>query len=169
MPLFGKKKTDESKEKKGYPAQASGYPAQGAYPQASYPSQGAYPQGAGAMPPQPPAYGGPPGPAVYQEPPPGYVANPNVNYPRGQQAMPMGHPQMAPPQYQPVQNTYMIQGGFDAGARFDGVAQPHVPPPPPGCTPNMAQMAAAQGHNVVVTQQKADWFSGSGDGGYVIW
>lgn len=46
-----------------------------------------------------------------------------MSYPRG---APAG-PAMPPPQYQPVQQTYVIQGGFDAGARFDGVAQPNVP------------------------------------------
>jgi len=60
--------------------------------------------------------------------------------------------QVAPGQYQPGQQVivngnsltfpfwiiYIYKGGFDAGARFNGNAS--VPPPPPGCAPNAAQV-----------------------------
>ena len=42
-------------------------------------------------------------------------------------------------------------------------------PPPPGMAPNAAQIAAMQGHTVVGTQQKADWFSGGKGGGFTFW
>ncbi len=42
-------------------------------------------------------------------------------------------------------------------------------PPPPGVMPNAAQMAQAQGSNVVVTQQKSGWLEGSGSGGGYVW
>uniref|UniRef100_A0A0B6ZAL6 DAZ-associated protein 2 n=1 Tax=Arion vulgaris TaxID=1028688 RepID=A0A0B6ZAL6_9EUPU len=57
---------------------------------------------------------------------------------------------------------------FDSGARFDGIATHNIPPPPPGCAPNAAQLAVAQGGTVVATQKKAGWFSGSG-GGVSLW
>jgi hypothetical protein len=61
------------------------------------------------------------------------------------------------------------QGLFNAGARFDGTAQPTIPPPPPGCAPNAAQLAAMQGHNVVATKKKSNvWTDGAG-GGAVFW
>jgi len=41
-------------------------------------------------------------------------------------------------------------------------------PPPPGCMPNAAQLAASQGQNVVVTQKSGNFWSGGSDGGYVI-
>ncbi|KAJ8035855.1 DAZ-associated protein 2 [Holothuria leucospilota] len=65
--------------------------------------------------------------------------------------------------------TYVIHGGFDAGARFDGNAPPSIPPPPPGIAPNAAQMAAASGANVHITQQQGDWMTGGSDGGYTVW
>ena len=60
-------------------------------------------------------------------------------------------------------------GQFDAGARFTPYAPASIPPPPPGCAPNAAQMAAAQGHNVVTSQKKGGFFKGSGSGGYTFW
>ena len=50
--------------------------------------------------------------------------------PPGQYGMPPAGPAMygpppAAPQQQPT--TYVVQGGFDAGARFDGVSQPNIP------------------------------------------
>ncbi len=64
--------------------------------------QGAVP--AGAPPPYaPPGYAAPPQPAPY--------------YPQA-----AGYAQPPPPP-----STVVVQGGFDAGARFDGVAQPTVP------------------------------------------
>jgi hypothetical protein len=35
-------------------------------------------------------------------------------------------------------NIFLFKGGFDASARFNGNA--NVPPPPPGCAPNAAQV-----------------------------
>lgn len=102
----------------------------------------------------------------------------------------------APPQYyqQPgpaYPGTVVVQKGFDAGARFDhgSVSLPvgnsiisvskviatilfnliDFQPPPPGMMPNAAQAAQAQGHNVVVTQKKGNYFTGGSDGGYTIW
>ena len=63
----------------------------------------------------------------------------------------------------------MAAGQFDAGARFTPYAPPSVPPPPPGCTPNAAQMAAAQGQNVNMSQKSGGFFKGSGSGGYTFW
>ena len=42
-------------------------------------------------------------------------------------------------------------------------------PPPPGIAPTVGQVAAAQGHNVVVTQRPGDFVSGGSDGGMVLW
>lgn len=55
--------------------------------------------------------------------------------------------------------------GFDPGARFSNLAPPRVPPAPPGVMPNPAQVALMQGHNVVVTQRKANVISGGSSGG----
>ncbi len=38
-------------------------------------------------------------------------------------------------------------------------------PPPPGVAPNAAQVAAAQGQSVVMTQQKKDIWGLGSDGG----
>ncbi|XP_074653479.1 uncharacterized protein LOC141907658 isoform X2 [Tubulanus polymorphus] len=166
MPLFGKKKDDKKDmEKKSYPTAA---------PAGSYPSQGAaYPQNAPAAaqyePPPPysaaaqqqyyPPYGAPQ--QVHQQPqyPPGYAAQapPNTGY----------QTQYGGFQPQPAQ-TVVMPGGFDAGARFD-MSGPRIPPPPPGCMPNAAQMAAQSGSNVVVTQRPSDWMTGGSDAGYVVW
>jgi hypothetical protein len=59
-----------------------------------------------------------------------------------------------PPANQAGQNTYVIPGAFDAGARFDGISRPNIPPLPPGVAPNAAQVAQAQGHNVVLGQKE---------------
>ena len=48
---------------------------------------------------------------------------------------------------------------------------PHHPfpkPPPPGCAPTQAQIAAAQGQSVAMTQQKRDVWGGGSDGGYTL-
>ena len=60
-------------------------------------------------------------------------------------------------------------GQFDAGARFSAYAPASIPPPPPGYAPNQAQMAAAQGQNVVTSQKQGGFFKGSGSGGYTFW
>lgn len=56
----------------------------------------------------------------------------------------------------PVQQNVCFENGFDFRARFDGSAQPRIPPPPPGVVPNAAQLAAMQGHNVTATQEHRD-------------
>jgi len=33
----------------------------------------------------------------------------------------------APPPAQQQPTTYVVQGGFDAGARFDGISKPNIP------------------------------------------
>ena len=33
----------------------------------------------------------------------------------------------APPPAGPQPSTYVVQGGFDAGARFDGISKPNIP------------------------------------------
>ncbi|KAG8227582.1 hypothetical protein J437_LFUL000682 [Ladona fulva] len=69
----------------------------------------------------------------------------------------------------PLRSTVMIPNGFDAGARFDGIAQPVMPPPPPGVAANAAQLAAMAGHNVALSQKKGSFLTGGSDGGYTFW
>ncbi|XP_076456274.1 uncharacterized protein LOC143290582 [Babylonia areolata] len=86
----------------------------------------------------------------------------------GQQAYPVA-PAMTQPLCPPPGQPVVVPGLFDAGARFDGGAPANIPPPPPGCPPNAAQMAAMQGHTVVGTQQRSNfWTDGSG-GGMSFW
>lgn len=130
------------------PQQPGAYPQQNANPP-QYP--GAYPQ-------QNVVSGG-----YYQQnaAPPPYSAQP-VQY-----AQQPYYPQaMAPPGYQPNPQNIVVQGLFDADARFGNISQATIPPPPPGCAPNAAQIAMAQGHNVVGTQQSQNWVTGSQGGGY---
>lgn len=61
------------------------------------------------------------------------------------------------------------QHAFDGGARFDAGSQPRIPPPPPGIAPNMAQIAAQQGHNVVLGQKRDSWLAGGSSGGVSFW
>ncbi|CAK8691323.1 unnamed protein product [Clavelina lepadiformis] len=131
-----------------YPTQAPlGQPGPSAYPPQGvpYPHQGPPP----AYSAQPPSYA-PPAPAGYPQP----------------QPIPQQYYQPARPQVPPA--TVVVQGGFDAGARFDHGSS-SLPPPPPGCMPTTSQMAAAQGHNVVVTQRKGNFLSGGSHGGYTFW
>ena len=107
-----------------------------------------------------------------QQPPPGYYQQgpppPPMYTPQGGQGGGQGYPRQAPnPQYQP--GSVAIQGGaqFDAGARFDGKNPPNIPPPPPGCAPNAAQVAVAQGQSVVMTQEKEGVWTDNGKGGSV--
>uniref|UniRef100_A0A1W7RI28 DAZ-associated protein 2 n=1 Tax=Agkistrodon contortrix contortrix TaxID=8713 RepID=A0A1W7RI28_AGKCO len=69
----------------------------------------------------------------------------------------------------PPGSTLLVEGGFDSGARFATSAPANIPPPPPGCPPNAAQLAVMQGANVLVTQRKGNFFMGGSDGGYTIW
>ncbi|ERE83572.1 DAZ-associated protein 2 [Cricetulus griseus] len=70
----------------------------------------------------------------------------------------------------PPGSAVLVEGGYDAGARFGaGAAAGNIPPPPPGCPPNAAQLAVMQGANVLVTQRKGNFFMGGSDGGYTIW
>ncbi|XP_060590943.1 uncharacterized protein LOC132745942 [Ruditapes philippinarum] len=140
----------------------SGYPQQPQYP-TSYPQpqyQTGYPyQQQYGQPVQPSApYYGNPNPPPYQEAPPPYS-----QYQAGPPAPQPMYPQQMPPQ----QQTVIAPGLFDSGARFDGIAQQRVPPPPPGVAPSQAQLAAMQGHQVVGSQQGTSWISGGrNDGGY---
>ncbi|XP_072847168.2 DAZ-associated protein 2 isoform X1 [Pogona vitticeps] len=69
----------------------------------------------------------------------------------------------------PPGSAVLVEGGYDAGARFAHGAPANIPPPPPGCPPNAAQLAVMQGANVLVTQRKGNFFMGGSDGGYTIW
>ncbi|XP_071585466.1 DAZ-associated protein 2 [Heliangelus exortis] len=69
----------------------------------------------------------------------------------------------------PPGSTVLVEGGFDAGARFGAGGTASIPPPPPGCPPNTAQLAVMQGANVLVTQRKGNFFLGGSEGGYTIW
>lgn len=95
---------------------------------------------------------------------PGHGYQPNYSHGGYSQAAPL--PQGPNPG---APTTYVIPKAFDAGARFDGIAKPHIPPPPPGCAPNAAQLAVAQGHNVVLGQKKSSVIKGGSNGGYTFW
>jgi hypothetical protein len=41
-------------------------------------------------------------------------------------------------------------------------------PPPPGVAPNAAQLAAMQGHTVIGTQQRSNFWTGGSGGGYTM-
>ncbi|GJQ76100.1 hypothetical protein Trydic_g1850 [Trypoxylus dichotomus] len=94
----------------------------------------------------------------------------------------IGYPTYAPMQFYPTLGAYsyamqpaqlrptiMIPNGFDGGARFDGIAQPVIPPAPPGVPPNTAQLAAMAGHQVALGQKKGSFLTGASDGGYTFW
>lgn len=100
------------------------------------------------------------------------VASPQHSYPNPYQTNPYqnsGLYQYNPYQNLPPNSTVVIPHAFDAGARFDGIARPTVPPPPPGVAPNAAQMAAMQGQNVVLNQKKGSFLEGGSSGGYTFW
>uniref|UniRef100_A0A2K5SBU6 DAZ-associated protein 2 n=1 Tax=Cebus imitator TaxID=2715852 RepID=A0A2K5SBU6_CEBIM len=65
----------------------------------------------------------------------------------------------------PAGSTGLVEGEYDAGARFGAG---NIPPPPPGCPPNAAQLAVMQGANSLITQWKGNFFMGGSDGGYTI-
>jgi len=112
-----------------------------------------------------------PPPPYQQQPPPPFtvVQVPNLDNPFHQ------NPQFAPPPNPaiytaPPGSTVVIQGGYEAGARFGAGSQAGaIPPPPPGCMPNAAQQAAQAGHNVVITQRQQNVMEGTGGAGYTIW
>ncbi|RWS03073.1 DAZ-associated protein-like protein [Dinothrombium tinctorium] len=131
----------------------AGYPVQG-QPQA-YASPSYYPQAYGQMYGQTtPAYSSYP-PNAYDPPPP-YTEKPIA-------------PTYVPNYNAAPQATYVVPDAFEAGARFDGRVPPRIPPPPPGVMPNAAQMAALQGHNVVLGQKPSNFWSGGSGGGYTFW
>lgn len=125
------------------------YPT-GYYPVAQYPTSYPYQQpfGSGGQPVglvQPPPYS--------QHAPPVYSQYPGPPVPSAM--------------YAPPPQVVMAPGLYDAGARFDGIAQPRIPPPPPGVAPNQAQMAAFSGSQVIGTQQNSSlWTGNRNDGGY---
>jgi hypothetical protein len=157
----------------GYPAAGQPYPppTQPGYPPVqSGPPPGYAPAQYGAPPPV--QYGAPPpgqyGQAGMPPPPPGY--HPQYAPPGGQhqsfQQQGVQY-QVAPNQFQPGQ-TVIVPTGFDSGARFQG-GQSSVPPPPPGCAPNAAQVAIGQGANVQVGQKAENFMTGGKGGGYTFW
>ncbi|XP_031560550.1 calcium-binding protein P-like [Actinia tenebrosa] len=162
-----------SKQPPGYPKYApSGYPQQcqagypgmvpPMYPTGPYPQQQTYPQMNQPMQPTSSPYG---------VPPPPYTSTPQQMYPQagGPPSYPVQQRSHMPMQSYPGGMMPVAQGSFDAGARFGVGAAPNIPPPPPGHPPNHAQMAAAQGRPVVMTQNPDSWISGGSDGGYTIW
>jgi len=175
--MFSKKKQESKKEKGGPP----GYPSQPAYPTqgGGYPSQATAPPPGGQPPPytpQQPAGAGPPGPPMYsyqppQGPPQGYPGQQPAYYPQA----PMyggGYPQGMQQPYgayampQIPQGAQVVgHGQYDAGARFNSGAGMNVPPPPPGCMPNAAQISAMHGGTVHMSQGRAGFFTTSSDGG----
>ncbi|XP_027625191.1 DAZ-associated protein 2-like [Tupaia chinensis] len=81
-----------------------------------------------------------------------------------------------PMAYYPVGPIYspglavLVEGDYDAGVGFGaGATAGNIPPPPPGCPPNTAQLAVMQGANVLVIQQKGNFFMGGSGGVYTIW
>ncbi|XP_028850676.1 DAZ-associated protein 2 [Denticeps clupeoides] len=163
---------------------------------ASYPQQGVYPQQSTA-PVYPPAMQVPPQAPPYSDAPPAYseiyqprylptapgqMPQMSSAYPATQMYMPLAQAvpvgamgPNVPVSYYPVGPVYppgstvVVDGGYDAGARFGHGSSGAVPPPPPGHLPNAAQLAAMQGANVMVTQRKNNFFMGGSSGGYTIW
>lgn len=152
MPLFGGKK---EKSSGGNPGKAS-YPTQNA---AAYPTQN---------------YGNSGNPQGYADsaaPPPYSAVAPSYAAPYQPMSAPTNQVAGGPPMYSyhVAPQNVVVQGGFDAGARFDANTRATIPPPPPGTMLHPAQMAALQGSNVVVTQRKGDFWTGGSDGGYTLW
>ncbi|OQR75838.1 hypothetical protein BIW11_08166 [Tropilaelaps mercedesae] len=120
----------------------------------------------------------PAGPSQMYVPVPYPQAVPQPMYPA------QGYPQPGPPPpyggpvatmampIAPQQQQHLVVGAqFDAGARFNHITRLSIPPPPPGCMPNAAQMAMMSGHptTVVAEQKKGGLFKGSGSGGIKFW
>ena len=59
----------------------------------------------------------------------GYAPGQQVYVPPAAGAMPPGAAMYGPPPPPAAQqpSTYVVQGGFDAGARFDGISKPNIP------------------------------------------
>ncbi|KAL4655614.1 DAZ-associated protein 2 [Arapaima gigas] len=163
------------------------YPQQAQYPQ--QPTAPLYPPAMQVSPQAPPYSDAPPSYSEiyqprYMHPPqaPGQLPQMSSSYPGAQVFMPL--PQTVPvgpvghgvpmayypmgPVYPPG-STVLVEGGFDAGARFGAGSTTSIPPPPPGHLPNAAQLAAMQGANVMMTQRKSNFFMGGSSGGYTIW
>ncbi|KAM6294467.1 DAZ-associated protein 2 [Aegotheles albertisi] len=168
-------------------AETRQYPTQPSYPvQSPAPPGAVYPQ---TVPlPQPPPYTeAPPAYSELYRPsfvPLGAATVPTMSaaYPGASVFLPMAQSMAVGPMgssvpmaYYPVGPVYppgstvLVEGGFDAGARFGAGGTPSIPPPPPGCPPNATQVAVMQGANVLVTQRKGNFFLGGSDGGYTIW
>nr|XP_025969721.1 DAZ-associated protein 2 [Dromaius novaehollandiae] len=165
---------------------AGQYPTQPSYPVQSPGNPPVYPQ---TLPlPQPPPYtDAPPAYSELYRPsfvPLGAATVPTMSaaYPGASVFLPMAQSvamgpigSSVPMAYYPVGPVYppgstvLVEGGFDAGARFGAGGTASIPPPPPGCPPNAAQLAVMQGANVLVTQRKGNFFLGGSDGGYTIW
>ncbi|XP_018581551.1 DAZ-associated protein 2 [Scleropages formosus] len=163
------------------------YPQQSPYPQQT--TAPLYPPAMQVSPQAPPYSDAPPSYSEiyqprYMHPPqaPGQLPQMSSSYPGAQVFMPL--PQTVPvgpvghgvplayypmgPVYPPG-STVLVEGAFDAGARFGAGSTASIPPPPPGHLPNAAQLAAMQGANVVMTQRKSNFFMGGSSGGYTIW
>ncbi|KAK7093003.1 DAZ-associated protein 2-like isoform X4 [Littorina saxatilis] len=123
-----------------------------------YPQQPYYP--ANAVPQPYHAYGQPPHGYPPQSQPGQYPTTPGMlgAYMPG-----------APAAYPAPPGQVVVPGLFDAGARFGGTATPNIPPPPPGYSPNVAQMAAMQGHQVTGTQQRSNFWTDGAGGGMSFW
>ncbi|XP_075708051.1 DAZ-associated protein 2 isoform X2 [Rhinoderma darwinii] len=157
------------------------YPTQAPNPQSVYPPATMHLQQAPPYTDAPPAYS-----ELYRQ---GYVhsaaanmASMSAHYPGTSMYLPMAQTMPVGPMgssvpmaYYPIGpmyppgSTVLVDGGFDAGARFGAGSSTNLPPPPPGCPPNAAQLAAMQGANVIVTQRKGNYFMGGSDGGYTMW
>ncbi|KAK6471154.1 DAZ-associated protein 2-like [Huso huso] len=164
---------------------------------APYPQQAAYPPQQGSSPLYPPAMAGQQAPP-YSDAPPSYSEIYQPRYMHPQQAgtvpqMPSTYPgaqmfmhmpqsvpmaQMGhnvPIAYYPMGHLYppgstvLVEGGYDAGARFGAGSSPSIPPVPPGHLPNAAQLAAMQNASVMMSQRKGNFFMGGSSGGYSIW
>ncbi|XP_056418641.1 DAZ-associated protein 2 isoform X2 [Hyla sarda] len=163
------------------------YPTPPAYPSQAPNPQSVYPPAAMHLPQAPPYTDAPPAYSeLYRQ---GYVHQQAANmapmhgtYPGTSMYLPMAQTMPVGPMgssvpmaYYPIGPVYppgstvLVDGGFDSGARFGAGSSGNVPPPPPGCPPNAAQLAAMQGANVIVTQRKGNYFMGGSDGGYTMW
>lgn len=109
---------------------------------------------------------GAPPPYVYQQP----MQSAHEQQANLQQAYQQAYLQQA---YLQQQQQPMYQAAahaqFDSGARFDGIAGQRIPPAPPGCAPNAAQMATAMGGTVHAEQKKDNWLTGGKGGGMSFW